>query len=186
MAVLKRALIVLSILILIPVVVLAAVVAFLSTAQGLSTVASLASNYASSEDTKIAIGDIEGTFPYDLTLKDVRLSDRKGEWLTADRARVLWSPLSLYSGKLKIDLIDLGRVAVARDPDYPEEENVPPPDPNAPLFPELPIEIELNRFALADLDLAEPVIGTAARLSATASAMMARRRGTTSLLFGGP
>ncbi|QZN99458.1 hypothetical protein [Chenggangzhangella methanolivorans] len=173
MAVLKRALIVLAILLLIPVVVLAAALAYVTTAHGLSTIASVASTYASSDDTKIAIGDIEGSFPYDLTLKDVRLGDRKGEWLTVDRARVVWSPLSLYSGKLKIDLVDLGRVAVAREPDYPEkEENLPPPDPNAPLFPELPIEIHLDRFSLADLDLAQPVMGVPARLAATASAMV--------------
>lgn len=173
MAILKRALIVLAILLLIPVVVLVAAFAYLTTAHGLSTIASVASNYASSDETKIAIGDIEGSFPYDLTLKDVRLGDRKGEWLTVDRARVVWSPLSLYSAKLKIDLVDLGRVAVAREPDYPEkEENLPPPDPNAPLFPELPIEIHLDRFALADLDLAQPVMGVPARLAATASAMV--------------
>lgn len=184
MAVLKRALIALAILLLIPVVVLAAAFAYLTTAHGLSSVASVVSEYASSDDTKISVGDIEGSFPYDLTLKDVRLSDRKGEWLTADRARVIWSPLSLYSGKLKIDLVDLGRVAVAREPDYPEKaENLPPPDPNAPLFPELPIEIELDRFSLADLDLAQPVIGVPARLAATASAMVRKPRDGVSAEF---
>ncbi len=171
MAILKRALIVLAILLLIPVVVLAAAFAYMTTAHGLSTIASVASKYASSDDTKIAIGDIEGSFPYDLTLRDVKLSDRKGEWLTVDRARVVWSPLQLYSRKLTVDLVDVGRVEVARQPDYPEaNEPVAPPDPNAPLFPQLPIEIKLEKFLLADLGLAEPVIGTAARLTASAAA----------------
>jgi translocation and assembly module TamB len=173
MAILKRALIVLGVLLLIPVAVLGAVVAYLSTAHGLSTIAALVSRYASSEDTKIAVGDIEGSFPYDLTLKDVRLSDRKGEWLKLDRARVVWSPLDLYSSKLTINLVDVGQVEVAREPDYPEAaEPPPPPDPNAPLFPELPIEIRLDRFTLADLNLAEPVIGAPARLAASMSAQI--------------
>ncbi|WP_020178290.1 translocation/assembly module TamB domain-containing protein [Methylopila sp. M107] len=177
MAILKRALIVLGILLLIPIVVLAAVFAYLTTAHGLSTIASLTSTYASSDDTKISVGDIEGTFPYDLTLKDVKLSDRKGEWLTVDRARIVWSPLQLYSGKLTIDLVDIGRVEVARQPDYPEANEPPPaPDPNAPLFPELPIEIKLEKFMLADLGLAEPVIGTPARLAASASAQIRQPR----------
>lgn len=171
MAILKRALIALGVLLLIPVVVIAAVFAYLTTAHGLSTLASLTSNYASSDDTKISVGDIEGSFPTDLTLRDVKLADRKGVWLTVDRARMVWSPLSLYGRKLVIDEIELGKVEVAREPDYEKkEEDVAPPDPNAPLFPELPIEIHLKRFALAELGLAEPVIGTPARLSATASA----------------
>ncbi|RXF74666.1 translocation/assembly module TamB domain-containing protein [Hansschlegelia zhihuaiae] len=173
MAILKRALIVLGVLLLIPVVVLGAVVAYLMTAHGLSTVASIVSTYASSEDTKIAIGDIEGAFPYDLTLKDVRLSDRKGEWLKLDRARVVWSPLDLYSSKLTVNLVDVGQVDVAREPEYPESSKpAPPPDANAPLFPELPIEIKLDRFTLADLNLAEPVIGVPARLAASMSAQI--------------
>ncbi|MGA0531528.1 translocation/assembly module TamB domain-containing protein [Hansschlegelia sp. KR7-227] len=173
MAILKRALIVLGVLLLIPVVVLAAVLFYLTTAPGLATIASLTSKYASSDSTKITIGGIEGSFPYDLTLRDVRLSDPKGEWATIDRARVEWSPLQLYQRRLTIDLVDLGRVAIARPPEYPEsDEPTPAPDPNAPLFPELPIEIRLDKFMLADLDLAEPVIGAPARLSATASALV--------------
>lgn len=171
MAILKRALIVLGIILLIPVLVLGAAFFYLTTAQGLSTIASLVSTYASSDDTKINVGGIDGSFPTDLTLKDVVLSDRKGEWLKLDRARVVWSPLQLYSRKLVIDAVDLGRVEVLRQPDYPEaDDNAPPPDPNAPLFPELPIEIHLEKFLLSDLDLAAPVIGTPARLTANASA----------------
>ena len=173
MAILKRALIVLGVLLLIPVVVLGAVLFYLTTAQGLSTIASLTSKYASSDDTRIAIGGIDGSFPYDLTLKDVRLSDRKGEWLAVDRARLVWSPLDLYSRKLTINLVDVGEVKVAREPAYEkQDEPVAPADPNAPLFPELPIEIRLDRFNLAALDLAQPVIGAPARLAATMSAQV--------------
>ncbi|MFC7053018.1 translocation/assembly module TamB domain-containing protein [Hansschlegelia quercus] len=173
MAIFKRVLIVLGILLLIPVLVLGAALFYLSTAQGLSTIASLTSKYASSDDTKIAIGGIEGSFPYDLTLKDVKLSDRQGEWLTVDRARLLWSPLQLYSRKLVVNLVDVGEVKVARQPVYEAQtENLPPPDPNAPLFPELPIEIHLEKFNLAGLDLAQPVIGTPAKLTANAAATL--------------
>ncbi|WP_271169770.1 translocation/assembly module TamB domain-containing protein [Hansschlegelia plantiphila] len=171
----KRALIVLGVLLLIPVVVLGAILVYLTTAPGLATIASLTSKYASSDDTRIAIGKIEGTFPTDMTIRDVRLSDRKGEWLTVDRVRVEWSPLQLYNRKLVVNLVDVGEVKVARQPDYPEQnEPVAPPDPNAPLFPELPIEIHLEKFTLAALDLAAPVMGVPAKLAATAAATLRR------------
>jgi len=171
MAILKRALIVLGVLLLIPVVVLAAAFLYLTTAPGLATVASLTSRYASSADAKISIGKIEGSFPTDLTVRDLRLADRKGEWLAVDRARIVWSPLQLFSRKLTVDLVDVGHVQVARTPDIPpSEEPQVPVDPNAPLFPQLPIEIRLGRLLLADLDLAQPVIGAPARLAASASA----------------
>ncbi len=175
MAIMKRALIVLGVLLLIPIVVLGAILVYLTTAPGLATIASLTSKYASSDDTRIAIGKIEGTFPTDMTIRDVRLSDRKGEWLTLDRVRFEWSPLQLYSRKLVVNLVDVGEVKVARQPDYPERnEPVAPPDPNAPLFPELPIEIHLEKFTLAALDLAAPVMGVPAKLAATAAATLRR------------
>ena len=156
MAILKRALIVLGVLLLIPVVVLAAAFLYLTTAPGLATVASLTSRYASSPDAKISIGKIEGSFPTDLTVRDLRLADREGEWLAVDRARVVWSPLQLFSRKLTIDLVDVGHVQVARTPEIPpSDEPDVPVDPDAPLFPQLPIEIRLGRLLLADLDLFE-------------------------------
>ena len=171
MAILKRALVVLGVLLLIPVVVLAAAFLYLTTAPGLATVASLTSRYASSPDAKISIGTIEGSFPTDLTVRDLRLADREGEWLAVDRARIVWSPLQLFSRKLTIDLVDVGHVQVARAPEIPpSDEPDVPVDPDAPLFPQLPIEIRLGRLLLADLDLAQPVIGVPARLSASASA----------------
>ncbi|GLK75691.1 hypothetical protein GCM10008171_09450 [Methylopila jiangsuensis] len=170
MAILKRALLVLLVLALLPVLALGGLFLFAKTDAGLATIAKLITTYGSSEDQKVAVGAIEGSFPSDLTLKDVRLADRDGQWLSIDSARLAWSPMALIGRKLEIDAVEVGRVAVARAPiTPPSTEPEPAADPDAPLIPELPIEIELRRFSLQELDLAEPLIGVPAKLTALAS-----------------
>ncbi|GLK81065.1 translocation/assembly module TamB domain-containing protein [Methylopila turkensis] len=173
MAILKRALIVLLVLLLIPVALIGGLFLYAKTDSGLATIAGLVNTYASSDDSKIRIGRLEGSFPSDLTIRDLEIADREGRWLSVDRARVAWSPLALIGRSLTIDAVELGRVDVARAPIIPPStEPEPPADPDAPLIPELPIQIELKRFALDDLNLAEAVMGVPARLAAEASASL--------------
>ncbi|GLK55384.1 translocation and assembly module TamB [Methylopila capsulata] len=173
MAILKRALIVLVVLLMIPVVLVAGLFLFARTETGLATIANLAQTYGSSADSKIAIGKIEGSFPDDLTVRDLALADRDGVWLTIDRVRLAWAPLALFSRKVQVEALELGRVDVARAPNLPAStEPEPVSDPDAPLIPDLPVEIELKRLAVDDLNLAEALMGVPARLAAEMSASL--------------
>jgi translocation and assembly module TamB len=131
--------------------------------------ASLISRLLSTPTTQVSIGSIEGALSSNAVIRDVRISDRDGVWLNLDRANLVWSRTALLRGRLQVDELTIGRLQVQRRP-LPAEEGAPVSD--EPILPELPVRVIVDRFALQELVLGEPVVGTQARLSAAGSAQI--------------
>src|SRR4051794_23558220 len=131
--------------------------------------ASLISRALSTPTTRVAIGRIDGALSSDAVIHDVEISDRDGVWLKLDRARIVWRRLALLNRRLEIDGLEVNQLDIARRP-VPAEAPVPGED--QPLLPELPVKVEVKSFALAELKLAEPILGTAARISASGAAKL--------------
>jgi translocation and assembly module TamB len=131
--------------------------------------ASLISRALSTPATRVSIGAIEGALSSDATIRNLEISDRDGVWLRLDRARIQWRRLALLSRRLEIDRLEVGTLDIARRP-VPAETPVEGED--QPLLPDLPVRVEIRDFALAELRLGEPILGTAARLSMTGAARL--------------
>ncbi|WP_372426320.1 translocation/assembly module TamB domain-containing protein [Salinarimonas chemoclinalis] len=131
--------------------------------------AGLISNLLSTPTQQISIGAVEGALSSEATIRDIRISDEEGVWLSLDRATIDWSRSALiFQRRLEVTELTLGTLTVERPP--APGENVDAQDvEDGPLFPELPLEVVVDRFALEELVLGEPVLGTAARLSAEGS-----------------
>jgi translocation and assembly module TamB len=119
----------------------------------------------------IEIDAIEGLVPFDMQLVGVRLSDRDGTWLTADRIALAWSPSALLNGRLQVDALTAGTIEVAR---APAAEQVTEPEEPEPLIPELPVAIDLHRLSVARVALAAPILGEPAALSLEAQAQLGK------------
>jgi len=130
--------------------------------------ASLISRLLSTPATQVSIGSIEGALSSDAVIRDVRISDRNGVWLSLDRARLVWTRTALLRGRLEVNELEIDRLEIARKPVSTEEEQVAVSD--EPILPELPVKVIVERFSLQELALGEPVLGTAARLSAQGTA----------------
>lgn len=131
--------------------------------------AGLISRALSTPATRVSIGAIEGALSSDATIRDIEIYDRDGVWLRLDRARIVWRRLALLSRRLEIDRLEVGTLDVARKP-IPAETPVAGED--QPLLPELPVRVEIKDFALGELRLGEPILGTAARLGMTGAARL--------------
>lgn len=131
--------------------------------------ASLISRLLSTPTTRVSIGSVEGALSSNAVIRDVRIADRDGVWLTLDRANLVWSRTSLLRGRLQVDELTIGRLQLQRRP-LPAEEDAAVSD--EPILPELPVRVIVDRFALQELVLGEPVLGTEARLSAAGSAQI--------------
>src|SRR3954469_13511257 len=131
--------------------------------------ASLISRALSTPTTRVAIGRIDGALSSDAVIHNLEISDRDGVWLKLDRARIVWRRLALLNRRLEIDALEVNHLDLARRP-VPAETPVPGED--QPLLPELPVKVEVKSFALAELKLAEPILGTAARISASGAAKL--------------
>jgi translocation and assembly module TamB len=119
--------------------------------------------------SKVEIDAIEGLVPFDMRLVGLRVSDRDGVWLTADRASLSWSPSALLTGRLQVDALTAGTIDVAR---VPASEQAEEPDEPGPLIPQLPVAIDLRQLSVARIALAAPVLGEPAALSLEAQAKL--------------
>lgn len=131
--------------------------------------AGVISRALSTPDSRVSIGDIEGALSSDATIRDIQLSDRNGVWLRLDRARIVWRRLALIQRRLEVDTLEIGTLTIERRP-VPAE--TPVAGENQPLLPELPLKVEIKNFKLGELALGEPVVGAAARLTASGDARL--------------
>lgn len=115
-------------------------------------------------DLQVRIGTIGGAVPVNFTISDVTVADREGVWLRLEDLRVNLAPTALLTGRAKADAIEAQRVVVERAP-LPAEGPEPPPDQGpTSLLPSLPVGVAVDKLAIAELVLAEPLIGQEARL----------------------
>nr|WP_255635530.1 translocation/assembly module TamB domain-containing protein [Azospirillum sp. 412522] len=115
-----------------------------------------------SPDMHLKLGAIEGSIPTDFTIATVTLADSQGVWLTIDRLHVVMSPSALFMRSARIDALEAGSVAVTRAP--VSTRPATPSDPNAPLLPSLPVDIDLKKLLVERLDLAPALLGEQAVL----------------------
>ena len=91
------------------------------------------------------------------------MRDKAGPWLAIDRAEVVWRPLALLRGQLRIDLATAQGVRLDR---LPESEPAADGSPGLSL-PSLPVAVRLDRFALDDVEIGAAVAGETVALRAS-------------------
>jgi len=151
-------------------VLLVVAVAWFNTGIGQRQLASLISSLASSEDSGVEIGRIDGFVPFDLTVGDVALSDRDGQWLTIDRAALDWAPFALIGGRLHVVSLDAGTVAMLRQPAPSTSAAPEEPTPLEP--PSLPFDIELDRLSVDRVELPTDLVGEPMAFSVSGDAQL--------------
>jgi autotransporter translocation and assembly factor TamB len=133
--------------------------------------ANLISRALSSPGMSVSIGAVDGVLSSDASISDIVISDRQGPWLKVDKARLVWNRLALFSRRLEVDQLTIGRLEFLR---RPLPSDTPPPDTSAqqPILPELPVKVLIKQFGVQELSLGEPVVGVAARLNISGKATL--------------
>ncbi|WP_022682062.1 translocation/assembly module TamB domain-containing protein [Sphingobium bisphenolivorans] len=101
----------------------------------------------------IEVGRIEGSIYGDMTIHNLVLRDPKGIFAVSPRVHVIWSPFRYINNHISVRLLESPLVVLARSPQF----NVTKSDPNAPILPDL--DIDVDRLKIARFVLARPVIG---------------------------
>lgn len=128
----------------------------------------LISRILSTPGSRVQVGAVDGALSSDATIRNVTISDKDGTWLRLDRARLVWTRSALFTGRLAVNKLEIGKLEILRRP-APSDETPPAAAAGqepAPLLPELPVRVVVDEFALAELALGEPLLGEAARLTA--------------------
>ncbi len=103
----------------------------------------------------VKLSGLGGSFPTQLTLVELQLSDRTGVWLTADRVALRWSPLRLLQRRIRVDELQAARVHMERTPvgsGQGGKVSIP--------------FIEIGSFSLEMVELGAPLVGTPTALTA--------------------
>ncbi|MGE0237335.1 MAG: translocation/assembly module TamB domain-containing protein [Parvibaculaceae bacterium] len=148
------------------VLLLAAVFGVLQTGPGKRFIASTAGPLASGNGLHVQISDIAGFVPARMDIGRVTLADDKGPFAIIEGLGIAWSPLALVSGTVSAQAVDARKISLLRLPELP-----PQPEGASASSPALP-RLDIARLALSDIEIAEPVIGQAMRLSFAGSARL--------------
>ena len=147
--------------------------------------AGLISSLLSSADAKVSIGAVEGGLSADATVRDIVIADRQGPWFHLDRVRLVWNRSALFARRLDVERLEIGKIEVARKPvaalptaetaAAPAASTTPGPSVSLHvLLPDLPLKVVVKAFSLGELSLGEPVLGVAARLTASGSVSLGK------------
>lgn len=102
---------------------------------------------------RISVGRIDGSLFKKAVLRDVRLSDPKGEFLSAPQVTLDWWPLAWLSNRLDIDDLDIPQARLRKLPKFR------PSKTEKPLLPDF--DIRLMRFSVGRLQIDPAVAGRA-------------------------
>ncbi|MCU6453530.1 translocation/assembly module TamB domain-containing protein [Sphingomonas sp. A2-49] len=130
------------------------VVLGINTDPGRRFVANRIGGYTTASGLNIKVGRIDGSLYGRMVLSDVRVADPRGVFLTSPRLAVDWRPFAFASNHVDVRSLSTDLVTLAR---RPELKPTPPTDANAPLLPDL--DIDVNRLHVGRLVIAKPVTG---------------------------
>ncbi|MDP1911304.1 MAG: hypothetical protein Q8K85_23640, partial [Hyphomicrobium sp.] len=117
---------------------------------------------------KIEIGRIEGSIFGNSHLKNVRVSDQKGVFLTSPDILLDWAPGAWLGNRLHIDRLEADRVTLSRLP------QLKPTGRTGPVLPGF--DIHVGRLEIRRLELGAAVTGTSRVGAVTGSADIRRGR----------
>ncbi|MEH6629389.1 MAG: translocation/assembly module TamB domain-containing protein [Halopseudomonas aestusnigri] len=113
------------------------------------------------EGLSLEVGSIHGNLFSSFSLSSLLLRDPSGAWLEIKNITLDWSPLALVGGNLKINKVLVSSLDLKREPVIPD--SVQEEQSSGPLLP-LPINISLTEVQLAEVHIAESVLGREALL----------------------
>ena len=143
----------------------------INTDPGRRFVADRIGEYKTATGLNIRVGRIDGSLYGKMVLSDLRVSDPKGVFLTSPRLDVDWRPFQYLYKHVDVRSLGAGLVTLARRPVFLQ---TPPTDENAPLLPDL--DIDVNSLKIARFVIGAPVTGQQHVLSIDGQAHIADRR----------
>ena len=114
-------------------------------------------------DGRVLLTGLSGSFPSAIELQSLRLADRRGVWLTAERLSLHWSPLALLARRVRVADLRVGRLVIERRPltEASTEASSSPP------------RTDLGHFVIDALELGPELAGSRAHLTVQGSAHLA-------------
>ena len=138
-------------------VLLVLAIAFgINTDPGRRFIADQIGGYTTASGLNIKVGRIDGSIYSRMRLSDLRVSDQRGVFLTSPRLDLDWRPLDYINNHVDVRSVTSPLITMRRNPELKETPPTPE-DENAPLLPDL--DIDIGRLAVERFVMEAPVAG---------------------------
>ena len=131
----------------------------INTDPGRRFIADQIGGYTTASGLNIKVGRIDGSIYSRMVLSDVRVSDTKGVFVTSPRLDVDWRPLQYLNNHILVNSAGAALITMQRNPVL---KATPPGDPNAPILPDL--DIDIGRLSVARFVM-EPAVSGARHIA---------------------
>ncbi len=122
----------------------------------------------SNRDMTIKVQDPGGLLTGGLRASQIVLSDTRGVFARVDRLAINWNPLALLTGRFHATSIEAAAIHILRQP-VRTLPSRPAAEGQSDSGFSLPIKLDIDKIALPEISLAEPLIGRAFTLAADGS-----------------
>ena len=144
----------------------------LNTPPGRRLLVQFATGIKLNSGLQIQIGEIDGSLYGDMTLKDVKVLDLKGPFVTSPLIHLNWRPFGYLAKHVDVRDLSSPRIDVLRQPVFNPDQN--PPKTGGSLLPDL--KIDVNRVQIDTIALHTGVFGDARNAMLQGSAHIAHGR----------
>ncbi|MEH3036797.1 MAG: translocation/assembly module TamB domain-containing protein [Sphingomonas adhaesiva] len=151
---------------------LVVIVVGINTDPGRRFVADQIGGYTTASGLNIKVGRIDGSLYGKMRLSDVRVSDPRGVFLTSPRLDVDWRPFAFARNHVDVRSAAADLITLRRNPEL--KPSTEPTDPNAPILPDL--DIDIGRLTVARFVMEPPVAGARYIARLNGAAHIADRR----------
>ena len=143
--------------------------ALLDTGPGRRFIVSQVDGMTLESGLQIELSGLDGSIYSGVIVENLQLSDLRGTFLTVPEARLDWHPFALIGNHVDVDALIVPAARLERLP-----ELRPSDDPDAPLLPQ--IDIDIDKLEIGRLVLGEEISGAERILSAAGEAHIADGR----------
>ncbi|WP_242533874.1 translocation/assembly module TamB domain-containing protein [Salipiger bermudensis] len=141
----------------------------------------LIENALSGDGMDVTVRGFRGALSSQATMERLTIADDQGIWLTLENAELDWSRLALLRGRLQVDELSAERLDLARLPASGSAAPAPEASGGSFALPDLPVSVNVGRFAIDAVELGAPVIGEEVTLNVEGTAQLADGEGNVEL-----
>jgi translocation and assembly module TamB len=163
--VLRRGLWVIGAIVAIPLVLLLITLAALDSGVGQRWLVSEMTDVLSETGGgEVRVEGMSGSLFSRFAIEHISIADADGVWLEARDLAIRWHPAALLGAELHVEALQVRQITVERVP-AGSQSGSQESEPFALKPPDLPLQVQVDRMAVGDLVLREPVVGEAAHLT---------------------
>lgn len=126
---------------------------------------------------KVEVIGLRGAISSEATLRELRISDDEGVWLSLSGVTLNWNRLAVLAGNFDVNALKADKIVLTRIPETTPDPEAPKAEASPFALPELPVSINIADLSATQIELGESVLGQPLALSLQARLILSGGEG---------